>query len=189
VGDGFCEPQLTNAGFRISPPAAGAVPAHTKEAVLELARSLPGTGTGPYDGYFASVHNPIAQKVTPGAADTRKPTWVVEASDVIPPTRSTAMNSGNASGGGIADVDRSGPLRMVVFVDDATLTSVGIFGDCEEMPAVGDTTPTTMTMTTLRTPSGVAELVGENVQRTDFDPELCWGDYQAGGGRRGPFPC
>ena len=57
------------------------------------------------------------------------------------------------------------------------------------VPLVTVTTPTTITVTTLRTPSGVAELVGENVQRTDFDPKLCWGDYQAGGGRRGPFPC
>lgn len=136
VGDGFCEPQLTNAGFRITAPAAGAVPAQTKEAALELARSLPGTGTGNYDGYFASVRNPIAQKVIPGAADTPRPTWVVEASDVIPPTRSTEVG---LRGGGPANVDRPGPYWMVVFVDDATLTSVGIFGDCE--PIRGPTNP------------------------------------------------
>src|SRR5215218_9951862 len=29
LGDGFCEPQLTNAGFRISAPAAGAMPIST----------------------------------------------------------------------------------------------------------------------------------------------------------------
>lgn len=135
VGDGFCEPQLTNAGFRITPPAAGAAPAQTKAAALELARSLPGTGTGSYDGYFASVRNPIALKVNPGAADTPRPTWVVEASDVIPPTRSTDVHLR----GGAANVDRPGPYRMVVFVDDATLTSVGIFGDCE--PVRGPTEP------------------------------------------------
>ena len=57
------------------------------------------------------------------------------------------------------------------------------------VPPVTVTTPTTITVTTLRTPSADAELVGENVQRTDSHPKLCWGDYQAGGGRRGPFPC
>jgi hypothetical protein len=49
--------------------------------------------------------------------------------------------------------------------------------------------PITVTVTIRPTSSGVAELVGEHVQRTDFDPKLCWGDYDAGGGRRGPFPC
>jgi len=37
--------------------------------------------------------------------------------------------------------------------------------------------------------SANAELVGEHVQHTDFDPKLCWGDYEAGGGRRGPSAC
>ncbi len=101
---------------------------HAKEAAIEKARAYAGTESGRYDAYVASVRSPAAPTVSVGDSGTARPTWVVEASDVALPQRSTdPLLRGGAT--------NPGPYRMVVFVDDATLTTAGAWAACPPMPA------------------------------------------------------
>ncbi|MDQ6838767.1 MAG: hypothetical protein M3137_10665, partial [Actinomycetota bacterium] len=128
LGDGFCEPDLANAGFQISALPPGVAASHAKEAAIEKARAYAGTESGRYDAYVASVRSPAAPTVGVGDSGTGRPTWVVEASDVALPQRSTdpLLRGGPTN---------PGPYRMVVFVDDATLTTAGAWAACPPMPA------------------------------------------------------
>jgi hypothetical protein len=60
IGDGFCSPQLTNAGYRIMPAGSGVVPGLTEDAAIGEARLYVGNGSGTFSAYFAMVRNPLA---------------------------------------------------------------------------------------------------------------------------------
>jgi len=127
----FCEPELTNAGYRITAVDPGAMPVHSREAAIEQARVHAGNDSGSYDAYFASVRNPAAANVGLGDPETARTTWVVEASDVMPPPRSTDVHLR----GGPPNPNISGPYRMVIFVDDATLARASAWAACSAQSA------------------------------------------------------
>lgn len=128
IGDGFCSPQLTNAGYRITPAGPGVVPVLTEQAAIEESRLYVGNGSGTFSAYFAMVRNPVANKVGLGEADVARATWVVEASDVVPPPPSDR-------GGGARNPNSYPSYRMVAFIDDATGTRAGAWAACSEEPS------------------------------------------------------
>lgn len=126
IGDGFCSPQLTNAGYWITPAGPGVVPVLTEQAAIEEARLYVGNGSGTFSAYFAMVRNPVADKVGLGEADVARATWVVEASDVVPPPLSDR--------GGARNPNSYPSYRMVAFIDDASGTRAGAWAACNEEP-------------------------------------------------------
>lgn len=131
VGDGFCEPQLTDAGFRISPANPAVVPSLTEAAAIEQARVYVGNGSGTFSAYFAMVRNPVADKVL--GTDVPRTMWVVQARDVAPSPRSTDPHLRPGAPNPFLST------RMVAFIDDATGTRVGAWGDCSDEPPVSVT--------------------------------------------------
>ena len=125
LGDGFCEPELTNAGFRIRPPGPSQVPAHTAEAAIAQARLYTDNASGTYSAYFAVVENPIGSQIGFDGAAARS-MWVVEVRGLVPSPRSTDVHLR----GGASNPAFSG--RMVAFIDDATLTRAGAWAACGE---------------------------------------------------------
>lgn len=126
LGDGFCEPQLTQAGYRISPAPPDSMPALTEEAAIEQARVYVGNDSGTFSAYFAMVRNPVADKVL-GGGEVLRATWVVEASGVVPSPPTGRGGSGNPN--------LYPSYRMVAFIDDPTGSRVGAWAACYEEPA------------------------------------------------------
>ena len=126
LGDGFCEPQLTNAGYRISPARPEVVPALTEGAAIEQARVYVGNDSGTFSAYFAMVRNPVADKVL-GGGEVPRATWVVEVSGVVP--------SPPTGRGGAPNPNLYPSYRMVAFIDDATGTRAGAWSACYEESA------------------------------------------------------
>lgn len=124
LGDGFCEPQLTNAGYRISPARPDVVPALTEGAAIEQARVYVGNDSGTFSAYFAMVRNPVADHAGLGSSDVPRATWVVEVSGVVP--------SPPTGRGGVPNPNLYPSYRMVAFIDDATGTRAGAWSACYE---------------------------------------------------------
>lgn len=160
AGDRFCEPQLTNAGYRIMAPAQGVVPNTTEQAAIEQARAYVGNETGSFGAYLAMVSNPVAEKFGLVPMDVARLTWVVEVSGIVPSPRGTNLR------GGAVNPEIQPPYRMVAFVDDATGTGMGTWAACSQgettavvaspttAPAArAATSPTTLSSTTVSSPS------------------------------------
>ena len=137
LGDGFCEPQLTNAGYRITPAPPDVVPTLTEAAAIDQARVYLGNGSGSFGAYLAMVRNPIAANVGLGTAEVPRTTWVVEVSNIVPappgePHRSRGPDGDPGLRGGAANPAVSD--RMVAFIDDATGTRAGAWSACSDEP-------------------------------------------------------
>lgn len=134
VGDGFCEPQLTAAGYQITAADPGVVSAISEQAAIEQARAYVHDGNGRYSAYFAMVGNPVLDKVGLGPPNLARPTWVVEVSDIVPPPPTDA-SSAPTRRGGAPDPNLYPSYQMVAFIDDATGTRAGAWAACYDEPS------------------------------------------------------
>jgi hypothetical protein len=133
LGDGFCEPHLTNAGYRITPAPADVIPTLTLAAAIDRARVYVSNGSGSFHAYLAMVRNPLAANVGLGTAEVPRTTWVVEVSNIVSPSPGARGPDRDPSlRPGVANPSVSD--RMVAFIDDATGTQAGAWSGCSDEP-------------------------------------------------------